>query len=526
MIKKMSKKNKYIVGALVGCAILLFILYFIFGNKKNEYTIVFDTTGGSNITSQIVVEKDKVKRPDNPTKENYNFVRWEYDNKEYDFNKEVTGNMTLKAVWEEYQPPENFYDIEFIVNGVSKKMSLSKITESDLAALGFEEKAGYEIVWYVNDQVYNLTDPLTGNMTLTGKYVKTTMFTVKFNSDGGTTVNSQKVKQNETVAEPEGVTKNGFILDGWYLKKDKYDFSTPVTKNITLVAKWKEDESVPRYEVTFDSDGGSKVDKQRIVENEVAKEPKAPTKTGFKFLGWYLNDTKYDFKTKVTSNIALKAQWEKIIQYTVTFNKDNGTANETKLVNSGEKVSKPSNPTKTGYRFAGWVYNNTTFDFNTPITEDITLMASYTPLPQYTVTFDSEGGSAVQSQTVYEGSKVTKPSNPTKGDNEFDGWYLNGSKYDFNTAVTRDITLVAKWKEKNYEYKVVATKSDNYSPDSDLKIYRNNVEIPFNNNIKVIDSKGRTKVLSSPRINTTTLEQSTVFVIDGGNDHRATVEFR
>ena len=77
-------------------------------------------------------------------KENYNFIRWEYENQEYDFNKEVTGNLTLKAAWGEVLPPETYYDIEFVVDGKTKTVSLSKITEEDLMNLGFEEKTGYE----------------------------------------------------------------------------------------------------------------------------------------------------------------------------------------------------------------------------------------------------------------------------------------------------------------------------------------------------------------------------------------------
>ncbi len=467
------------MGALFLCAVIMFVLYFVLGSKK-EFVITFDSSGGSLVTSQTVVENDKATKPTNPTKENHNFVRWEYQNKEYDFNSKVTSDMTLKAIWEEVAViEEQYYDIEFVVNGVTKTLSLSKITESDLAALGFEEKEGYELKWYVNDQVYDFNEPLTGNMSIVGKYEKITMYTVKFNTDGAGTVNSQKVKPNELATEPDAITKLGFIFDGWYLNNVKYDFSTPVTKNITLVAKWTEDPAVKRYEVTFDSDGGSAVTKQRIIENEKATEPKAPTKTGYRFLGWYLNDVLYDFKTKVTGNITLKAKWDKIIQYTVTFDKDNGTANDTVLVNSGETVAKPKNPSKDGYRFAGWLYQHEEFDFKTPITSDITLTAHYTALPKYTVTFDTGGGSTVPSQSIYEGGKAQKPANPTRDDYDFDGWTLNGNTYTFNEAVTQDITIVAKWKAKVYDYKMIVTRVDNITREWYLKLYRNNTEVEY-----------------------------------------------
>lgn len=521
----MSKKSKYIAGALFLCAIIMFVLYFVVGGKK-EYTIIFDSTGGSLVASQRVVENNKASKPANPTKENYNFIRWDYQNKEYDFNNKVTSDITLKAIWEEIAIEETYYDIEFVVNGVTKKLSLSKITEADIESLGFEEKDGYEIKWYVNDQEYDFNEPLTGNLSIVGKYEKITIYTVKFNTDGAGTVNSQKVKPNELAAEPEAITKHGYIFDGWYLNNNKYDFSTPVTKNITLVAKWTEDPSIKRYEVTFDTDGAGTISKQRVIENELATEPKTPTKTGYKFLGWYLDDKSYDFKTKVTSNITLKAKWEKIIQYTVTFKKDNGTADETKLVNSGEKVSKPTNPTKDGYKFVNWLYQNEPFDFKTPITEDITLTAYYTALPKFIVTFDTAGGSTVPSQTVYEGGKVQKPANPTRDDYDFDGWTLNGNNYTFNEAVTKDITLKAKWKAKVYDYKMVAVKKDNYSPDSELHLYRNENEIEFDS-IIVGGVTVSTHTISTESLRSKLNGATSIRVkLTNGNEITASIEFR
>ena len=66
----------------------------------------------------------------------------------------------------------------------------------------------------------------------------------------------------------------------------------------------------------------------------------------------------------------------------------------------------------------------------------------------YTVTFDSNGGSAVTAQSIEAGQKATKPADPTKDGYDFKGWTLSGSAYDFNTAVNGNITLVATWEQK------------------------------------------------------------------------------
>ena len=81
---------------------------------------------------------------------------------------------------------------------------------------------------------------------------------------------------------------------------------------------------------------------------------------------------------------------------------------------------------------------------------DITLKAVWRANGQqpttYTVTFDTDGGSAVAAQTVKAGETATKPTNPTKGGYDFVEWQLNGVAYDFSTKVNADITLKAVWK--------------------------------------------------------------------------------
>ena len=95
----------------------------------------------------------------------------------------------------------------------------------------------------------------------------------------------------------------------------------------------------------------------------------------------------------------------------------------------------------------------------------VKLSTSY-DLP-YTVTFNTNGGSTVESQTVAGGEKATSPDDPTKGDCVFDGWYTDTNfenEFDFNTPITEDITLHAKWKEaisKTVIFRVVNGSWDN-----------------------------------------------------------------
>ena len=122
---------------------------------------------------------------------------------------------------------------------------------------------------------------------------------------------------------------------------------------------------------------------------------------------------------------------------------------------SGSQVNFPSySPEKAGYKFSGWYFDRNLSkkveDNYTIGNENVDFYAKYTP-KTYTVTFDSKGGSSVNPQNVNHGAKANEPSVPTREGYKFQGWYTSedatASVYDFDTAVTQDITLYAKWEQ-------------------------------------------------------------------------------
>ena len=173
----------------------------------------------------------------------------------------------------------------------------------------------------------------------------------------------------------------------------------------------------------------------------------------------------------LTGNAALSVSFKLIgggtPTYTVTFDANgHGTAPAAQTVLSGTTATKPADPTASGWSFGGWFKEaacTNAFDFATPITGDITLYAKWTekddggdepPVPvTYTVTFDSNGhGTAPTSQTVESGKMATKPADPTASGWSFGGWYKEAActnAFDFSTPITGDITLYAKWTEKD-----------------------------------------------------------------------------
>ena len=249
------------------------------------------------------------------------------------------------------------------------------------------------------------------------------------------------------------------------------------------------------YIVSFNSNGGSAVASQVVEKNGKATQPVNPTKDGYTFDGWYTlasGGQKFDFNTAITENVILYAHWSAINAYidtyTVTFNSNGGSAVAPQAVRKNGKATQPVNPTKDGYTFDGWytlANGGQKFDFNTAITENVILYAHWSNIDTYTVTFDSNGGSAVESQIVKAGEHAVKPEDPKKGSYVFDGWYTsNDYSQEFfflDTSISKDIVLFAKWvyntdTVEQYSYEIIPLmvpfnsyfyiKTDNPDPDS------------------------------------------------------------
>ena len=197
--------------------------------------------------------------------------------------------------------------------------------------------------------------------------------------------------------------------------------------------------------ISFDTDGGSTVEAQSVTKGETVIEPKDPTKEGYIFDGWYVNDSKWDFNTEVSENVTLKAKWIVII-YDVHFIDENGVLIGTQTVPHGNKITKPENPQKEDFLFDGWYVNDSEWDFNTPVTQDLTLSSHWRPVIYHTVSYISAGNyytTSVKSGDVIQESTPMEISGWT-----FEGWYSDDVKWDFSTPITEDVTLVAKWSSR------------------------------------------------------------------------------
>jgi len=138
-------------------------------------------------------------------------------------------------------------------------------------------------------------------------------FTVTFDSNDGVNVTSVEVYDGQMVSKPANPTRSGYTFLGWYLDEKEFDFSSKITKNITLLAKWSLDTSaVKMWKVMFSTDGGTPIDEVEVIDGgTLTLNNISTTKPGYTFLGWYSGDEKFDFSTKITKDITLTAKWEK-----------------------------------------------------------------------------------------------------------------------------------------------------------------------------------------------------------------------
>ena len=142
----------------------------------------------------------------------------------------------------------------------------------------------------------------------------------------------------------------------------------------------------------------------------------------------------------------------------VIFNSNGGSSVQTQQVNENEKAVRPADPARAGYEFAGWYKDSgltEVFDFAEVVTGDLMLYAKWkeveTSANEYTVSFDTRGGSAIAEQKIKENKRAVKPEDPSREGYVFLGWYRDSdltSAYNFAAAVTGDLTLYAKWKER------------------------------------------------------------------------------
>lgn len=402
--------------------------------------------------------------PSTPIRDGYVFTGW---NTAMDGSGSVVTESTViseagtfYAQWQAVLA--NTYMVMFESNGGTAVSPISGIAANGTITLPTNPtRTGYTFAgWFIDDgsfaTEFTASSQVTSDMTVYAKWVKIS-YTVYFESNGGSAVSDVTLSAGNNLTMPTDPTRTGYTFAGWYKDynlSEAFTASTSITSDMTLYAKWLSD-SETTYTITFESNGGSVIAPIEVYEGTAPAMPSEPTKTGYAFGGWYVDDaltTKFTATSTISSDMTLYAMWD-LASYKLTFDPNNGTVETSTTVTAGGTVVMPSDPVRQGYIFAGWYQDvsfETAFTASTQVTHDMWLIAKWTAVQptMYTVTFETNGGNVISAIQVAEGDVPNMPSDPTLLDHTFAGWYYDlalTTPFSSSAVITSDMTLYAKW---------------------------------------------------------------------------------
>ena len=215
----------------------------------NTLEATFTADGTTFAPAQTIDRGEKFEEPAEPSKENHTFAGWYNGDEKFDFDADTTkapNVLNLVAKWD-----INKYTIKFVSDHGSfadQTIEYGKLIETD--KLTIPEVEGYTFDgWYTDatrTKEFDFSTPITSNTTVYAKWTANDYY-VSFVTEHGKTPTSQNVKYNGTATNPGELTEDGYTFIGWYADeahKTKFDFSTPITSNTTVYAKWEKNAPV------------------------------------------------------------------------------------------------------------------------------------------------------------------------------------------------------------------------------------------------------------------------------------------
>ncbi len=350
----------------------------------------------------------------------------------------ATAEATANNSTEQYRQPKN--DAVVYTLTANEGYELTALTDNDVAvsplpALGEAQTRanadGEEFVTLNASFMpitYTLTYELAGGEVATANPTNYTIETATF-----------------TLTNP---TREGYDFTGWKLDGEGEAMMTVTiaqgsTGHLAYTATW----TPTIYNIVYTMDGGTATPANPTtytIETETFTLTN-PTKTGYTFKGWKLNGEgdammEVSIAKGSTGNKAYTATWQ-INQYTITFNSNGGSDVDAITQDYDSSITAPEEPTREGYTFSGWLPA-------VPATmpaEHMTCVAQWT-VNQYTITFNTNGGSIVDAITQDYSSTITAPADPTREGYEFAGW----DKAIPTTMPAENVTITANWTPITY----------------------------------------------------------------------------
>lgn len=456
--------------------------------KLNSYDVVFDANGGSfangNKIIQNVTHGQAATAPtEAPTKEDSIFKGWDAE-----IPTEVTGPVTLKAVWE-----TKTYEIDFTINGESYK----KVTFNygdPIVAPAYTAKEGYSFSgWDTDGLVANDNAPKSIDAKETAIDYKVS-YVALTGVPAGADIPESTTATIGTVITPAAATvPTGYEFDGWYVITDegkvKVDPSYTMTAaDVIFVGEFKALE----YNIVFDVDGGNALENKKVAFGTSVDSLPTPSKSGYTFTGWVDENGEavvlpFDMPA---SDVKVKATWsEDVVSYTVKYvyniTPDGAAAlpADSKL-DTGSPIAIETNPEDTDeYKFTGWYYEGNLVTSESVLTmpnHDITILGVWEEkaTPKAELVIDANGGKfsngdeEIKSEREVGSSLNDVVAQPTRDGYTFTGW----DKQIPSTMPAEGLTLTAQWEVETYN---VVFDTDGGSPvPSTTVTYGGKLEAP------------------------------------------------
>ena len=289
--------------------------------------------------------------------------------------------------------------------------------------------------------------------------------TVTLHTDGGTIeYNTITVHYNSAVGTIPTPTKTGNTFAGWYQDENltvPATSETIITQDTDFYAKW-----LPDVTVTLHPNNGTVSPTEIVVgQGSAVGELPTPIRTGYTFAGWYQDEqltTPATSATVINSNTDFYAKWLENI--TITFNPKGGSVDPTTVTfPSGSAIGDLPVPTNPGYGFDGWYIDDESFQNRvtsaTTFNSTTQIYAKWLLLPDITITFDADGGTANPNTVTMRpgfaiGELPTISNTPDQTSSNFVGWFIDDNTYTTevteDTIFDEDTDVIAKWVDSSY----------------------------------------------------------------------------
>ncbi len=405
------------------------VKYFAKYNAE-KYTVTFEADGET-VRSEEALYGSTIVPPADPSKVGNTFKGWAVEGTTkivaFDDNTTVpVGGVTYVAIFE-----VNTYKITYYVD--------NEFVQT------IEVKYGDSIPKYNNPDVKKWSEvPETMPAEDISIYGSTSEenYTVTFTVNG---VIYAEVPNNVglPIKAPDYKVPDGHSFSGWDLPK------LMPAENIALDATLTKNSYSVKYYL-FEGDTETYAEFIVPYDDVIPIPEETPNKDNYVFVGWDNGElTKMPAK-----DIDIYAIFTPIL-YTVRFCDESGKEISSSSVEFGNTIESGTANDKVGYTFKGWMLSKDgtekdIVEFPCEVKSELSFYPLYL-INSYTISFDSKGGTPVKSITLNYGEKVSEPATPTKEGHSFDGWYLNGVKYEFGTMPAEDINLIAEWTPNKYD---------------------------------------------------------------------------